>query len=219
MFLDKTKRIDVAKKKISDMLKNKEFDIAERNCYTRRHCGKIIGFSFGFICIEKENKKGYIFCFYDNEYDLFLYHKPFCEDVMDKDCVTIADYYYDENPYSLDSPFYKLKCEYESKLKTKETERETNICDNYNTTKTTQKDNINPNHYKSGKYECIEEMIQMFGIEAVKNFCMCNVYKYRYRANQKNGEEDIKKAEKYMEFLMNLDEYGTVHSPETTNNK
>ena len=61
-----------------------------------------------------------------------------------------------------------------------------------------------PKHYQ-GKYECIDEMIALFGVQAVKNFCRCNVYKYRFRADRKNGEEDIKKAEWYMEKLMELE--------------
>lgn len=65
-------------------------------------------------------------------------------------------------------------------------------------------DNVNhPVHYQ-GKHECIDEMIELFGIEMVKGFCMCNVYKYRYRATRKNGEEDIKKAEWYMDKLIEL---------------
>ena len=60
-----------------------------------------------------------------------------------------------------------------------------------------------PEHYQ-GKHECIDEMIALFGVEAVKAFCMCNVYKYRFRANQKNGDEDIKKAEWYIDKLMEL---------------
>lgn len=65
-------------------------------------------------------------------------------------------------------------------------------------------DSVNhPSHYQ-GKYECIDEMIELFGIEAVKAFCRCNVYKYRFRANKKNGDEDIAKAEWYMGKLMEL---------------
>lgn len=60
-----------------------------------------------------------------------------------------------------------------------------------------------PAHYQ-GKHECIDEMIALFGVEAVAHFCMCNVYKYRYRASQKNGAEDIKKADWYMDYLMKL---------------
>ena len=66
-------------------------------------------------------------------------------------------------------------------------------------------DNVNhPAHYQ-GKYECIDEMIAMFGVEAVKAFCRCNVYKYRYRADKKNGAEDLAKAEWYMDKLMELE--------------
>lgn len=60
-----------------------------------------------------------------------------------------------------------------------------------------------PSHYQ-GKYECIDEMIELFGIDAVIGFCKCNVYKYRFRSNKKNGEEDLQKANEYMGFLMNL---------------
>lgn len=65
-------------------------------------------------------------------------------------------------------------------------------------------DNVNhPKHYQ-GKHECIDEMIAMFGVEAVKHFCMCNVYKYRYRAAAKNGQEDLDKADWYMDKLIEL---------------
>lgn len=59
--------------------------------------------------------------------------------------------------------------------------------------------NINhPSHYnKEGRKECIEEMLDLFGIEEVKSFCKLNVYKYRYRHDLKNGQEDLKKAEWY----------------------
>ena len=61
-----------------------------------------------------------------------------------------------------------------------------------------------PSHYQ-GKHECIDEMIALFGVEAVKHFCMCNVHKYRYRAANKNGQEDLDKADWYMGKLMELE--------------
>lgn len=65
-------------------------------------------------------------------------------------------------------------------------------------------DNVNhPAHYQ-GKNKCIDVMIAMFGVEAVKHFCMCNAYKYRFRANMKNGAEDIEKAEWYESKLIEL---------------
>ena len=67
-----------------------------------------------------------------------------------------------------------------------------------------QSNNVNhPEHYQ-GKNECIDVMIAMFGIEAVKHFCMCNAYKYRFRADKKNGKEDIDKAEWYESKLIEL---------------
>lgn len=57
-----------------------------------------------------------------------------------------------------------------------------------------------PAHY-SGKHECIEIMRVMFGDEAVKAFCRCNSFKYRFRADRKNGAEDIRKAEWYEDYL------------------
>lgn len=56
-----------------------------------------------------------------------------------------------------------------------------------------------PNHYnREGAMESIDEMILIFGEEAVANFCLCNVWKYRYRASEKNGIEDLKKSDWYI---------------------
>ena len=65
--------------------------------------------------------------------------------------------------------------------------------------------NVNhPAHY-SGIKECIVLMRVMFGDEAVKAFCRCNSFKYRFRAARKNGDEDIAKAEWYEEYLFNME--------------
>ncbi len=68
-------------------------------------------------------------------------------------------------------------------------------------------DNINhPSHYcQDGGVECIDEMIAVFGVEAVQNFCLLNVWKYRKRALFKNGEEDLKKSDWYMKKWMELE--------------
>ncbi len=59
-----------------------------------------------------------------------------------------------------------------------------------------------PAHYQ-GKHECIEVMRALFGDRAVADFCRCNSFKYRFRADGKGGAEDIRKAEWYEEYLMN----------------
>lgn len=61
-------------------------------------------------------------------------------------------------------------------------------------------DNVNhPKHYeRENAIECIDEMIMIFGKQAVADFCKCNAWKYRYRAADKNGSEDIAKSDWYM---------------------
>ena len=54
-----------------------------------------------------------------------------------------------------------------------------------------------PSHYTHGM-EAIDEMVLIFGNEAVKNFCLCNAWKYRKRAIYKNGAEDMDKADWYI---------------------
>lgn len=58
-----------------------------------------------------------------------------------------------------------------------------------------------PNHYKAADHDCLDEMVVLFGREAAITFCKLNVYKYRFRASEKNGAQDIKKAEHYIQIL------------------
>ena len=58
-----------------------------------------------------------------------------------------------------------------------------------------------PSHYQKNGKECIDCMIDEFGIKAVIDFCMCNAYKYRWRAGLKEGnskEQDLAKAQWYI---------------------
>lgn len=57
-----------------------------------------------------------------------------------------------------------------------------------------------PKHYSiDGGMECIDEMIIVFGKEAVMNFCLLNVWKYRYRAPFKGcSKDDLKKSNWYL---------------------
>lgn len=70
------------------------------------------------------------------------------------------------------------------------------------------RDNVNhPRHY-IGKYECIDVMVDALGTEAVKQFCICNAFKYLYRHRKKNGDEDIRKAYWYLHKYIELIEQG-----------
>ena len=67
-------------------------------------------------------------------------------------------------------------------------------------------DNVNhPSHYCTGKYECIDVMLEVFGKEAVQNFCRLNAFKYLYRSDRKNGIEDINKALWYLNKFVEID--------------
>ena len=61
-----------------------------------------------------------------------------------------------------------------------------------------------PKHYASTSIECIDAMIETQGVEAVKAFCVCNAFKYLWRHNEKNGDEDIKKANWYLNKAVEL---------------
>ena len=68
------------------------------------------------------------------------------------------------------------------------------------------KDNVNhPKHYETGKFECIDVMVETQGVEAVKDFCLCNAFKYIYRTRRKNGLEDVKKAIWYLTKYVELE--------------
>jgi len=66
-----------------------------------------------------------------------------------------------------------------------------------------KKDAVNPQHYKKGKIECIAALesatVGKTGIEAV---CTANVIKYLWRYEEKNGIEDVKKAQWYLNKLI-----------------
>ena len=55
-----------------------------------------------------------------------------------------------------------------------------------------------PSHYNQGGIECWGAMEAAYGKEAVKTFCKLNAFKYVWRADNKNGMEDINKAINYL---------------------
>lgn len=63
-----------------------------------------------------------------------------------------------------------------------------------------------PSHYETGKYECIDVMEEALGRDQVKGFCLCNSFKYLYRSKRKNGLEDLKKAQWYLNKLIEMEE-------------
>ena len=62
----------------------------------------------------------------------------------------------------------------------------------------------NPEHYCSGGIECIDAMESALGTNAVKLFCIGNAFKYIFRCLRKNGLEDVKKAQWYLNKYIEL---------------
>jgi predicted transcriptional regulator len=66
--------------------------------------------------------------------------------------------------------------------------------------KTSEKVN-SPAHYNSGSIECIDAIESMLTKEEFTGFLRGNILKYQWRYKQKNGAEDLKKAQWYFDKL------------------
>lgn len=64
-------------------------------------------------------------------------------------------------------------------------------------------DNVNhPSHYQ-GKVECIDCLESATeGLQGIEAVCTANAIKYLYRWKRKNGVEDLKKAQWYINKLI-----------------
>ena len=63
-----------------------------------------------------------------------------------------------------------------------------------------------PEHYNDGGFECIDVMEAVYGKEAVDSFCICNAFKYLWRAGKKDGNsksQDLQKAKWYIDRSLN----------------
>ena len=75
-----------------------------------------------------------------------------------------------------------------------------------------------PAHYETNGIECIDAMIASQGAEAVRNYCVCNAFKYIWRHQHKGkSDEDIQKAIWYLNRYLNL--YDQKDEPETDKQK
>ena len=61
-----------------------------------------------------------------------------------------------------------------------------------------------PSHYNQGGIECIDAMVAAFGKEATAIFCKLNAFKYVWRADHKNGIQDIEKTMWYLDKYREL---------------
>ena len=64
-------------------------------------------------------------------------------------------------------------------------------------------DKVNsPAHYTSGGIECIDYIRSVLSKEEYEGYLRGNITKYLHRYKQKNGAEDLRKAQVYLEWLI-----------------
>ena len=68
---------------------------------------------------------------------------------------------------------------------------------------TSRSDPINPKHYRKGQVECIDALTAAcHDLHGLESFCTANAIKYLWRWKQKNGVEDLQKAQWYIDKLI-----------------
>ena len=65
-----------------------------------------------------------------------------------------------------------------------------------------------PAHYTSGGIECIDAIRASLGDKAFADYCKGNIIKYLWRYRLKNGAEDLRKAQFYLNRLVEALEKG-----------
>lgn len=67
-----------------------------------------------------------------------------------------------------------------------------------------------PPHYTQGGIECIDAMQSAFGTAELEAYCKIAAFKYIWRCERKNGNEDIHKAIWYLKKYLSLKEQKEV---------
>jgi hypothetical protein len=67
---------------------------------------------------------------------------------------------------------------------------------------------VSPKYYAEGEnqWECGDAMINAYGEQAFLDFCLCNSLKYLWRAREKGGNDDIRKAINYLNKYLEVEE-------------
>ena len=63
-------------------------------------------------------------------------------------------------------------------------------------------DNINPSHYRDSEIECIDAIKASLSTEGFHGYLKGSVQKYLWRYTEKNGQEDLLKAQWFMDKLV-----------------
>ena len=82
-------------------------------------------------------------------------------------------------------------------------------------------DNVNhPEHYTSGGIECIDAIRASLGDKEFADYCKGNIIKYLWRYRHKNGVEDLRKAQVYLNWMIDAEEHAprALRTKEDTKN-
>ena len=96
---------------------------------------------------------------------------------------------------------YELDKKYANDSKI-ENAKTTNIQFTVDTSKVKSDPVNSPTHYQMGLIETIDSIKNILGHEKFQAYCTGNVIKYLSRYREKNGLEDLKKAETYISFII-----------------
>jgi hypothetical protein len=70
-------------------------------------------------------------------------------------------------------------------------------------------DPVNPSHYKDGDIECIDAIESSMTPEAFAGYCKGNIQKYIWRYEKKDKLIGLKKAQWYLNMLIEVEEKKT----------
>ena len=73
-----------------------------------------------------------------------------------------------------------------------------------------------PFHYTQGDIECIDAMVAAFGEYHTAIYCKLNAFKYLWRADLKNPDQDLEKAIWYLNFAIGDDPRAETREEEVT---
>ena len=78
---------------------------------------------------------------------------------------------------------------------------------------------LRPDYYKQNGQDLIEHLSELFTPDMFVGFMTGNIFKYLTRWQQKNGVEDLKKAQFYLNRLIEFEAEDTSYSKEKNNAK
>ena len=64
-----------------------------------------------------------------------------------------------------------------------------------------------PAHYQGDKMQCIDAMQAMLSVDEFRGYLRGNIFKYMWRFREKNGLEDLRKANWYLNKLIKLENF------------